>query len=331
MFEQDIELTRLLLEKVAALNSQGADLRDELDRAEAELAETQQVREERKNFQDVLARAAELLDRADLQVESPATTEQEERVNALRGQLDEIEQAILTHRQVIDDLESTAPELVAVARASASTTEGSAAQESSSGHGDEFGVVEMEEEPGEDDNTEQGTVGPVNQDDVPEPNIATADGYERPAVSQLFNLEELRIKETFTYGKNAAFAIDATSVLARVPHYDRHFRALNEADISGELISDIDRLSHEITGDFHVFFAGQHHASVEHGSQVTIHYASSEGDGGEASHSQSVIDIIAEFRAEERVVCLVSGDADLAEAVAGPEIYIIPLSEFFKT
>jgi len=331
MFEQDIELTRLLLDKVAALSSQGAGLRSELEQAEAELAETQQVREERKNFQDVLARAAELLDRTDLQVESPATTEQEESVNALRVQLDEIDQAILTHRQVIDDLESTAPELVAAARASASATEEFPAEENSGGQSGELEAVEMEEEAGGEETTDQGAAEYVDEASAPEPNIAAVDGQERPAVAQLFNLEELRIKETFTYGKDAAFVIDASSVLARVPHYDRHFRALNEADISSELIGDVDRLSHEITGDFHVFFTSQPPPSVEHGPQVAIHHFTGESGGGGTAHSQHVIDKITELRTQERVVCLVSGDADLAEAVAGPEIYIIPLSEFFKT
>lgn len=331
MFEQDIELTRLLLDKVAALSSQGDKLRSELEQAEAELAKTQQVREERKNFQDVLARAADLLDRADLQVESPATTEQEEGVNALRAQLDEVDQAILTHRQVIDDLESSAPELVDAARASASTIEEPTTEEFSDSQVDEHERVEIEEEPSAEETADQGVAEHIDEDGAPEPSIAAADGHEWPAVAQLFNLEELRIKETFTYGKDAAFVIDATSVLARVPHYDRHFRALNEADISNELVGDIDRLSHEISGDFHVFFANQPPPSVEHSPQVIIHQITGESESGEASISEHVIDKITELRAQERVVCLVSGDVELTEAVAGPEIYIIPLSEFFKT
>jgi len=331
MFEQDIELTRLLLDKVAALSSQGDELRSDLEHAETELAKTQQVREERKNFQDVLARAAELLDRADLQVESPATTEQEERVNTLRGQLDEVEQAILTHRQVIDDLESTAPELVEAARAGTTAAEEPITVEYSGSQDDEPETVEIEEEPSAEEAVDQVVPEPVAEDGAPELNPTAADGHEQPAVAQLFNLEELRIKETFTYGKDAAFIIDATSVLARVPHYDRHFRALNEADISSELIGDLNRLSHEITGDFHVFFTSQPPPSVDHGPQVAIHPFTRESGGEETSHSQHVIDKVTELRAQERVVCLVSGDADLAEAAAGPEIYIIPLSEFFKT
>lgn len=352
MYEQDIELTRLLLDKLQELDTQGEQLRSSIQQYQTELAETRQVREERESYLDVLSRAAQLLERVDLEVESPQISDLDQQIQELRLQLEGIDQEVLQYRKLVDELRERAPKLLeaATGQFAGASTDFSVEHSDADYAEQEEGVAE---EPPFDQSAPEADLAPADEDDESEPHwsgdeeptpaeeaagahpadevqVASHAKFNRPTeLDQLFDLKDLKVKEAFTFGLGAAYIVDATSVLDRVPHYDRHFLALHENEIRDALLSDLERLSREISGDFHVIFTTEHESAAIIGSHVKIEAAGGDGTKGQAD--TRIVQLVAEITGQERTACVVTGDAVLAENVSGDGVYVIPLGNFFKT
>ena len=104
MYEQDIQLARLLIGKLDEMSSRQEDLIAQLKLVQAELIESQKVREERSSYEDVLARAAELLARPDLRMASPEINDLQEQADSLQIEVGEIEGAMAEYRKLVDEL-----------------------------------------------------------------------------------------------------------------------------------------------------------------------------------------------------------------------------------
>ena len=112
MYEQDIELARLLVEKLTLMQQRADKVRQELVGAESALDQVSEIRQEREAYLEVLSRAAKLLDRTDLQLESPESREAEENVKRLRSQLEEVENEASEYNNIIGELRQRAPRLL---------------------------------------------------------------------------------------------------------------------------------------------------------------------------------------------------------------------------
>ena len=330
MYEQDIQLARLLLEKLDDMTGRAEALSAQLEEARGRLNESEKVREERSSYEDVLARAAELLDRQDLKRDSPETTELRERVSTLEQEFNGLDEALTKHRQLVEELGERAPNLIKAARAEIdgitpaappveepAVIEEAPEPEETAEPGFEEVPAEFdpEEEPGEAPAAEEPTTG--------EPGDGGKD------LQQIFGLKELKVKETYTFGRGAAYVIDATSVLDRVPHYDLHFRAMSESEARDELISDIDELSRELSGDFFLVFNSWHQPQVDFSNKVEIRNVFGEDEGIKSAANDLIRELAGEMVAREKVVVVVTGDSDLSSSVSGQGVHIQPLSEFF--
>lgn len=355
MYEQDIELTRLLLGKLTELDAQGEQLRSEISQCRSQLDESQLVRDERDQYVDVLTRAAQLLERNDLEVESPEVSALELQINELTDKLQALDQEVLQYRKLVDELRERAPNLLAAATEEQPVAEPEEAYleeepepevdpESPFAEAAVDTVREAEDEAEPDSAELDAEADLAAAEDLPpvidefeENEAAESDGqapvagaYEREiALDQLFDLKDLKVKEAFTYGLGAAYIVDATSVLDRVPNYDQHFRALQEDQIRDQLIGDLDRLSREISGDFYVVFISTHEAAIPTGTHVFVEHA--EGDGSKEAADMHIVQLVRNIVADDRVACVVTGDAVLAENVRDEKVHVIPLGEFFNT
>jgi len=368
MYEQDIELTRLLLNKLTELDAQGESLRAEIYQCQAELDSSQSVRSEREQYLDVLARAAQLLDRTDLEVDSPQLSELEQRMADLQGRLGGLDEEVRQYRTLVDELRERAPGLLEAATGDSappaepaalaavddeefepeeepggdyeaySTSDTEPAEEEApfaeaAVAGDEAGeaaepaVMEIEPAAAVEFAASAVAVEPRGEE---QPETAAAASYEpETALDQLFDIKDLKVKEAFAYGLGAAYIVDATSVLDRVPNYDQHFRALQADQVRDELIRDLDRLSREISGDFYVVFDAAHRATVSTGTHVFVEYV--EGNGSKDAANERITELVAQMNEQERIACVVTGDSGLAEDVADDNVYVIPLGNFFNT
>lgn len=419
MFEQDIELTRLLLNKLTELDARGEQLRGEIGECQGRLDESQSVRAEREQYLDVLARAAQLLERTDLTVDSPEISALELKMSELTDGLEALDQEMLQYRKLVDELRERAPDLLAAAREGGPPAAVEPEEEPEYAPlepveeeppaDEEFepeeepespfaeAAVEPEEEVEEFEEAEEAEPSPapvaiaepepiaaeeeseIEFEPEPEPEaeieavaefesepepaaeaeaepepaaepegpveielqeelapqtnggeIGAPAAYERSmALDQLFDVKDLKVKEAFTYGLGAAYIVDATSVLDRVPNYDQHFRALQENQVRDELIGDLDRLSREISGDFYVVFISPHEISVPFGTHVFVQHP--DGDGSKEAASMHIVQLVKNITSEDRVVCVVTGDTVLAENVSDTKVHVIPLGEFFNT
>ena len=85
MYEQDVKLARMLVEKIKALRSEEDSVKHDLDQARQELSRVEQIREERDAYLAILSEAADLLDSKDLVVDNPDTTEQKRALDYLKS------------------------------------------------------------------------------------------------------------------------------------------------------------------------------------------------------------------------------------------------------
>src|SRR5690606_2539796 len=92
-----------------------------------------------------------------------------------------------------------------------------------------------------------------------------------------FNLDHLKKKEAFTFGRGAAYVVDGESVLDRLPYYDYSLRGVLEAQTRDELARDIDVLSTELHGKFHIVYSSAHKPSIQLGEHVSLDCADGEG------------------------------------------------------
>lgn len=322
MYEQDIQIAKLLFDRLTEIDQRAEALHTELDGTRNELQRIAEVRDERAQYLDILSRAARLLERADLEVESPQTDDLEAREADLLERIDEISREAQVYRELINELSSRAPQLVEAAGvqeqqppAAADMTASTVPATFDAALGAE--PLEAAAEEGE-------------PDSHPFPESAGAE-LDQDAVLGRFNLSNLKAKESFTIGRGAAYLIDATSVLERVPHYDSYFRAMKESAARDELVRDIDMLSCELSGNFHIVFNAWHQPGCAYGNNVLVEYATGENEGTKPAGDRRIRELVSSMSGKEHSLCIVTGDSDLADELRSPGVHIISLGEFFRT
>ena len=161
---------------------------------------------------------------------------------------------------------------------------------------------------------------------------AAASGMDSDAKASLhrFNLSNLKRRESFTHGRGAAYIIDASSVLERVPNYDHYVRGIELEQAREELIHDFDVLGRELSGTFHLVFSSWFQYKVTHGNNLTVEFGSGPAEGTKEASDNRLRELVFEMTAKLRPVCVVTGDSAMADNVRGQGIHIIPLGEFFR-
>jgi hypothetical protein len=333
MFEQDIQLARLLLEKCQASRLRRDDLQANLVQQETELDQQLSLRREREGYADLMAKAAALLDRPDLEVRAPDTTELEVRVLELREEVDAVTQQSAQFEELLSELETRAPEIVANARGEVA--------------GPMVSDEQSQTEPGLDDSPEDQAAPVYEQADAePADEISTAteveseqevaeeepvaEAYDAGNLLKRFNLHALKTKEAFTYGRGAAYVIDASSVLERVPNYDITIRGGEPSAIRDELLRDFDQLSRELSGTFYLVFDSWYHPLVSVGNRVGSIYTTGELEGTRDGARRRVVDLVKELDGKHRNLCVVTSDDELAGRFRNDDLFIISLAEFFN-
>lgn len=145
-----------------------------------------------------------------------------------------------------------------------------------------------------------------------------------------FNVSNLKRREAFTHGRGAAYIIDASSVLERVPNYDHYVRGIEPEQAREELIRDFDVLTRELSGTFHLIFNAWFQYAAVHGNTLTVEFGTGPGEGTKEASDRRLRELVFEMTAKLRPVCIVTGDSTLADSVRGQGIHIIPLGEFFR-
>ena len=430
MYEQDVKLARMLVEKIKALRSEEDSVKHDLDQARQELSRVEQIREERDAYLAILSEAADLLDSKDLVVDNPDTTEQKEQVDNLEFKLEELDEESQKYSRLIDALREKAPQLfesvneddpdaapelseeareasseetVASAEVADAVAEPVEQDEDEEEAGEE--VAEAGEAPAEESAPEEEPAVEVNagedqsedqqeedddesaEDEQPEPETlevhvssnghagdaehvngngaheavaideddsddmpAAADEDEdQPAPGEAtqveatvvkvavespertlsrFNLDHLKKKEAFTFGRGAAYIVDGDSVLDRLPYYDYSLRGVLEAQTRDELARDIDVLSTELHGKFHIVYSSQYNPSIQLGEHVSLSCAN--GEGGKEAADDHIRELVSELIAKHTCVCVITGDVALADSVRGQSIHILQLHDFFR-
>ncbi|MEZ5339568.1 MAG: hypothetical protein R3F46_15060 [bacterium] len=453
MYEQDVKLARMLVDKIKAIKSEEGSVKEKLDTAREELGQVLKIREERDAYLAILSEAADLLDSKDLVVENPDTKDQQEQVDSLEYKLEELDEESSKYNRLIEALREKAPQLfekvdesnpdaapelseeareasseetVASAEtaeaeteeeeaeeaapvteaviedaateeaesAEESTEEAEAAEPAAEIQAEEETpeLAEPEEAVIEDSGTEDEAEEEAAAEDAAEPQTvevhvgsnghagdaesvngngaheavaADEDGGEalsepvapaaaavdadQPApgvVEQVeatvvkvavespertlsrFNLDHLKKKEAFTFGRGAAYIVDGDSVLDRLPYYDYSLRGVLEAQTRDELARDIDVLSTELHGKFHIVYSTQYKPSIQLGEHVTLNCA--QGDGGKEAGDEHIRELVSELIARHTCVCVITGDVALADSVRGQSIHILQLHDFFR-
>ncbi|MCB1187152.1 hypothetical protein KDL29_08300 [bacterium] len=429
MYEQDVKLARMLVEKIKALRSEEDSVKHDLDQARQELSRVEQIREERDAYLAILSEAADLLDSKDLVVDNPDTTEQKEQVDNLEFKLEELDEESQKYSRLIDALREKAPQLfesvneddpdaapelseeareasseetvasAEVADAVAEPVEEEAEEEAEEelaeagelpaeetapeeepaielNAADEQAEDQQEEEDEESGVDEQpepetlevhvssnGHAGDaehvngngaheavaIDEDDPADMPAPSAEAEDQPAPGEAtqveatvvkvavespertlsrFNLDHLKKKEAFTFGRGAAYIVDGDSVLDRLPYYDFSLRGVLEAQTRDELARDIDVLSTELHGKFHIVYSSQYNPSIQLGEHVSLSCAN--GDGGKDAADEHIRELVSELIAKHTCVCVITGDVALADSVRGQSIHILQLHDFFR-
>ena len=445
MYEQDVKLAKLLVEKINELSNAEESVKNDLENAREELTRVVGIREERDAYLDILSEAASLLDSKDLVVENPETGDQQENVDNLEFRLEELDEERQKYNRLIDALREKAPQLFDESAAeeeeaaeeeptepeteetiasleevetdefsdqsegSESTEEPEDEEDDDSADSEEEPVAEIlaeeeeavenmddtsdsddedEEEDHDDDDdgededeaeefrdqleevkvenlsisnnghsqpTETFTVTNENgssidedtavivepaSDTVPdvaisvEPVVIEENTTVKVAVESpertlsRFNLDHLKKKEAFTFGRGAAYIVDGDSVLDRLPYYDFSLRGVLENQTRDELARDVDVLSTELHGLFHIVYNSQYSSSLSLGDNVSIECADGNGDKDDAD--ARVRELVSELIAKHTCVCVITGDVALADSVRGQGIHILQLHDFFR-
>jgi hypothetical protein len=368
MHEKDIELAKLLLSKLHELEGRRAKADAELARVESELEGVRKLREERSQYLEILARAAQLLNREDLKEELPETSALEDDAEKLLGELDEIRQTAAQYEELVQGLRERAPHLLESANAEAPQASVAEVEATAVNGGDEP-VAEPPSatadslEPVEDEEhvpllepaTAEDIVtaaedavadAPAETMELAETMVEDLDAEANAAVSdeevesassadteislKRFNVSNLKRREAFTHGRGAAYIIDATSVLERVPNYDHYVRGIEPELARDELIRDFDVLTRELSGTFHLIFNAWFQYAATHGNTLTVEFGTGPGEGTKEASDRRLRELVFEMTAKLRPVCIVTGDSTLADSVRGQGIHIIPLGEFFR-
>ncbi|MCH7471368.1 hypothetical protein IIA79_00245 [bacterium] len=359
MYKEDIELANLLLGKISELGEKLEQAGEQMKSAQAELDDLRKVREERSEYEDIIFEVADLLEREDLKLESPADTEADEKVASLNKETEDINKELEKYNKLLSVLRERAPQLVAAAEAGSSPEAaapggeqepfglapaddaGGAAvpggqmagdnpvesevetQEASPGGG-EAAVQELSEaEENEAEENEQSAESAVQS--------ATDVEDEEEKVLARFKLRGLKATKVFARGKRAECIVDATSVLDRIPNYDYYTQKIKEEEARDELVRDIDLLGKQLPATFHVVFNSWHQPGVQFGDNVKIEHGSGEGEGSKAAGDRRMKELVAEITGNLRKAVVVTGDTSFAEEVRGPGVQVIPLSDFFMT
>jgi len=436
MHEKDIELARLLIARDTELRERSAVLQTELNAVESRVAEAKAQSEQRDAYADILAKAADLLQRSDLTVETPDTGEDEARLAELQQQVSELEAQDQQYQELINALKERAPQLFdAATGALLSTPPGAAtaaldvaeAAESVSSTvpdtsepavaiedelaepepetAEEFAVdaepvqsaapeaalqdTEPEPEPQEAVTAEPAAADapaaepePSSEPDaVPEisasPNLnndwdesvklyvagrgqaveAEADSYaawtppaetngngahpsepDEPLTSeelerflQRFNLEQIQKETEEALGGEAAYVIDAASVLDNIPYYDREIRGGPARFIRDELLRDIDLLSRRLNGKVYLVLDQPHESEQKVSSKVAVRSLSPADKGRREAAEELFKQVLAEATKSGKPVSFVTGDAVLGGSLRSRRVHFFPLGDFFRT
>ena len=350
MFEQDIELARLLIAKCQASQNQRDELQAALTERAQELEQQQSLKREREGYADVMAKAASLLERPDLQIALPDTTELETQVSELEEQANTASEQAAQFEELLDELASRAPEIVEKARAEAEEQQESRLDESA-GEPEPEETSEpvgdaVEKEPTDDpgdaelpSTDETAAEDNASVDAEPEEEAYSQDRYEAGEETNAydagnllkrFNLHALKTKEAFTYGRGAAYLVDASTVLERVPNYDIAIRGGEESTLRDELLRDLDHLSKELSGTFYAVFESWYHPLISVGNRVGAIYTTGELEGTRDGARQRTLELANELKDKHRTICIVTSDDDLAKLFEPDSVFIISLAEFFN-
>ena len=164
--------------------------------------------------------------------------------------------------------------------------------------------------------------------DVVESSVVKVDVESPERTLSRFNLDHLKKKEAFTFGRGAAYVVDGESVLDRLPYYDYSLRGVLEAQTRDELARDIDVLSTELHGKFHIVYSSAHKPSIQLGEHVSLDCA--DGEGGKEAGDEHVRALVSDLIAKHTCVCVITGDVALADSVRGQSIHILQLHDFFR-
>jgi hypothetical protein len=111
MYEKDIQLARLLIERQAELTASGDRLREQEREIQERIRQIHAGVEERNQYADILAQAADLLQRSDLTVEAPDTSTEESELAEVASQLNALTEQEVKFRELVDALRERAPQL----------------------------------------------------------------------------------------------------------------------------------------------------------------------------------------------------------------------------
>jgi hypothetical protein len=424
MHEKDIELARLLIARDTELRERSAALQAELDGIQARVAEAKALSEQRDAYADILAKAADLLNRGDLAVEAPDTSADEARLAELQAQVGELEAQDRQYQELITALKERAPQLFDAATGAllSSPAEPSAAEAEAPAVTEEpQAKAEPPAAPEEDLPAEEAAAsGAASEPEPepaaePEPEAASAPAAELPAEPpapaeaapspeqpeaeaapaspggetdwdesvklyvagrgqavpqqeegmyswgppeeaasngaathqsepdepltadelerflQRFNLEQIQKETDEALGGEAAYVIDAASVLDNIPYYDRDIRGGPVRFIRDELLRDIDLLSRRLNGRVYLVLDQPHETEQKVSSKVSLRSLSPADKGRREAAEELFKVVLAEATKSGKPVSFVSGDAVLGGSLRSRRVHFFPLGDFFRT
>jgi hypothetical protein len=308
MLKQDVELAKLLMEKSNGLLSRARELQAELDGVEDRLLEARSLKDERGAYEEVLLRAAELLGREDLKVASPETDDLEEHAELLKEDLDKVLGESSEYARLLSTLRERAPQILRAAGGDVDEPVPGAAAASNGAGGGASPVL---------------AGGPLPAIDQARFN---ANGDEAAILSH-FNLAAIQSKAG---SAGLAVILDCSSVIERVPFYDRHRLAQDEAGSRDTLVKDIAVLGSQVQCGFHLIFNGPHKSSVPVGGNILIEDAGG-GDDAREQVSARVAELVSVYNHQGIPVAVVTGSPGLAETARQGGAQAFQLAEFFMT
>lgn len=311
MLKQDVELAKLLLDKSDSMLKRARELQGELDGVEDRLLEARSLKAERGGYEDVLARAAELLGREDLKVEAPQTDDLEEHASLIREELDKVLSESSEYARLLSTLRERAPQVMVAAGDNAPLA-------SSNGLPEE----------GEQDADEEESAPHPKGGSLPQISLSRfSGGGEDAALLSHFNLPLIQSK---VGPAGLAVIIDASSVIERVPFYDRHRLAVDEAGARDALVKDVAVLGGQLQCGFHLIFNALHDSEIPHGGNILIE----DGGGGADARdrvSHRVQELVSLYNAQGIPSAVVTGSPGLADTARQGGAQAFQLSEFFMT
>jgi hypothetical protein len=418
MHEKDIELARLLIAREAEMRAKDEALRHELQAVQQRVDEARALSEQRDAYADILAKAADLLQRSDLAVEMPDTAEDESRLAELTTELGALEAQEQQFQDLVHALKDRAPQLFDAATGALKVADDSGSPEATTaGAEPEAAAADQAEpassvEPAEDVSAAQAmpevalpepeevqaaapqpapeaearnepvqvappeTSVPEEERSEPPAEAASDDwdssvklyvagrGQEVPAEDdqyawtppatengstihsepdqplteeelerflQRFNMEKIQKETTEVLGGEAAYVIDAASVLDNIPYYDRDIRGGPVRFIRDELLRDIDLLSRHLKGPVYLVLDQPHDTEQKLSAKVAVRALSPADKGRREAAEELFKKVLAEATTGGTTVCFVTGDLGLGGSMRSRRVHFFPLSDFFRT